>query len=546
MWCTLQNKLRVVYLPFMLSALGCVVGYSFLNWLLLIKTEVFALDEEVVNIWLPMAIPWLPILLWLRPRLKALQQVKLGRSDLRNLFYFLSWMAIAAPTIISQFYLATATGEITNLARISKIGQVPRTKYYAVQDVFIDKANTSSEISVHLSGKYNQYLDMAAFLVCPLDDSGYFQTQTCKVWLGTVYKKQISSRLADSEREAQLSAFLQASSADYNRSDLRMFTYLERAGINDDGRGLGAAVRRNSRYRAEGTNTVLMAHHDNFNARNGNKLAWVFGSFGIGAGVWLLILMCAPVDHAEMKRLLAGGKTNNDGLVDAFGLFLPNRRLFVTPILIDLNVLVFIGMVFAGMGVVSFNRSDLLALGANFRPAVLDGEIWRLITSMFIHGGLMHIAGNIFGLWLVGMLLEPGLGRTRFAVCYFVCGVGGSIASVVWHPATVSIGASGAIVGLWGVLLGLSILQRKKGSFRKNDLIKFVLFILGYNLLFGLIVGGIDNAAHLGGLICGILIAALDTIFPGLLGHGRDSNAGKRDGHNKRIQGHHSTSTVKF
>lgn len=506
----LQDKLRVIYLPFLLIALGCVAGYSFLNWLLLIKAELFVLDVEVVNFWLPYGLPWIPILLWLRPRLKSLRLT--GRKgNLPFVFHMVAALAIIAPTIVSQNYLATATGDKTALQRISQINQRPKTKYYTVRDVSFDKASTSVETRITYGGRYNEYLNIAVHLICPLDDSEDTRAPTCNLWLATVYRKRTTSRLTDNERKPRIGDFIKASWANYDRADLRTFTYLEKVGASD---AVEAAVRRNSRFRPGNSGTVLQAHREDFETRNGSKLAWIFGSFGIGASIWLLMLMAAPVDQAEMNRLRRGEKPNNDGRLDAFTFFIPNRRLFVTPLLIDLCILIFLGMVFAGWGVVSFNSSDLLAVGGNFRPAVLDGEVWRLVTSQFLHGGLMHLVGNVLGLLLVGVLLEPTIGPGRFAVCYLATGVGGSIASILWHKATVSVGASGAIFGLWGALLGLSLIKKAKAPMGRKEVFTAAFFMLGYSLLIGLASGGgIDNACHVGGLLCGILLGALGGVW---------------------------------
>ena len=524
---SLSNKLRIVYLPFILIAAGCLVGYSFLNWLLLIKMELFTLNEEVVNFWLPLGLPCLPIFIWLRPRLKALRVKKLGRGNLRDLFYFGSWMAVAIPITIGQHYLATATGKITHLAQISQIDQLPKTKYYTVRDAFFDKADTSVEHTTHYSGRFNENFNMAIYLACPIDDDG--DTRRANVWLGTVYKRQISSHLSDDERESQFRDFFDSSLAAYNNLDLRRFSYLEKLGLSDDSREFEAAAKLSKLYQPETPIIVLEAHAENFSDRNGNKLAWVFGSFGIGAVVWFLMLLAAPVDEKEMNRILSGEKPKDDAPRFARMVFLPNRGFFVTPLVIDINIAVFVWMVLAGLGVVSFNHNDLLAWGGNFRPAVLNGEIWRLAASMFVHGGLMHLVGNLYMLFLVGMMLEPKLGHIRFFICYFICGIAGSIASVAWHPETVSIGASGAIMGALGILIGISFIEKEKNPNQKNSLIKMALFIVGYNLLMGLLMGGVDNAAHLGGLICGLFFGALFGIFPVLLGQ-RQNHIAKRNG----------------
>jgi rhomboid protease GluP len=89
-------------------------------------------------------------------------------------------------------------------------------------------------------------------------------------------------------------------------------------------------------------------------------------------------------------------------------------------------------MVFAGLGLVSFKGSDLLNWGANFRPLTTDGQWWRLLTSTFLHGGLMHILANMFGLLFVGIFLEPLLGKTKYALVYLVTGILASVASIWW------------------------------------------------------------------------------------------------------------------
>jgi hypothetical protein len=115
---SLSNKLRIVYLPFILIAAGCLVGYSFLNWLLLIKMELFTLNEGVVNFWLPFGLPCLPIIIWLRPRLKALRVKKLGRGNLRDLFYFVSWMLVASASRMMPSFVRSAAGR----SRVSYLG----------------------------------------------------------------------------------------------------------------------------------------------------------------------------------------------------------------------------------------------------------------------------------------------------------------------------------------------------------------------------------------------------------------------------------------
>jgi rhomboid protease GluP len=187
-----------------------------------------------------------------------------------------------------------------------------------------------------------------------------------------------------------------------------------------------------------------------------------------------------------------------------FSLFIPARGYFVTPLLLNLNLLVFIIMAISGADIMMPDNEILLTFGANFQPSTLEGEAWRLLTCCFIHIGIFHLLMNMYALVYIGTLLEPLLGRTRYLLAFLVTGIAGSLVSVWWHPLTVSAGASGAIFGMYGVFLALLTTNYLERSARRAFLTSILVFV-SYNLLNGL-KPGIDNAAHLGGLVTGILI----------------------------------------
>ena len=175
-------------------------------------------------------------------------------------------------------------------------------------------------------------------------------------------------------------------------------------------------------------------------------------------------------------------------------------------ILFGVNILVYVAMVLAGLGGISFQIDDLIAWGGNYAPA-LHGWGWlRLISSQFVHGGLMHILGNMYGLFFAAMSLLPVSSNSRFLLAYLLCGVGASVASVMYHPSTVSVGASGAIFGLFGVLLTYLLLGDKRLIEVRGMILLNVGIYLGYNLLIGMATPGIDNAAHVGGLATGFVL----------------------------------------
>jgi rhomboid protease GluP len=197
---------------------------------------------------------------------------------------------------------------------------------------------------------------------------------------------------------------------------------------------------------------------------------------------------------------------------DWFAFFIPSGDYFVTPILVNLNLLIFIAMVASGVGIFEPDNQGLLRWGANFKPYTLNGDWWRLLTNVFVHIGVLHLLVNMYVLVFIGSLLEPILGRVRFLIAYISAGVLASIVSLWWHNSTISAGASGAIFGMLGVSLAMLTTNHVKGEVRKPLLIGVSIFVI-YSLLGGL-RGGVDNAAHIGGLVAGIIIGY--ALYPSL------------------------------
>lgn len=184
--------------------------------------------------------------------------------------------------------------------------------------------------------------------------------------------------------------------------------------------------------------------------------------------------------------------------------FLPVDGYFVTPLLANLNFLLFFIMVATGVNIMEPDSHSLLSWGANYRPYTLNGDWWRLITNCFLHIGVLHVILNMYALLSIGFLLEPYLGKRRFLAAYLLTGLVASMASLWWHQAVISAGASGAIFGMYGVFLAMLTTNLIDRNARQPLLISIAIFV-GYNLLNGL-KDGIDNAAHMGGLLSGIAI----------------------------------------
>ena len=189
----------------------------------------------------------------------------------------------------------------------------------------------------------------------------------------------------------------------------------------------------------------------------------------------------------------AHNKKDQEKVADVFS----PKKPVVTYALILINVFMFLFPLING------NSEEFYNLFASYGPFVKMGDYYRLISAAFMHANIAHLIFNMYALWIIGMQLESFIGKWRYLVVYLFSAISGSLLSVIVTPDAVSVGASGAIFGLLGALLYFGYHYRVYlGTVIKSQIIPLIVI----NLLLGFMVPGIDNAAHIGGLIGGTLI----------------------------------------
>lgn len=174
-------------------------------------------------------------------------------------------------------------------------------------------------------------------------------------------------------------------------------------------------------------------------------------------------------------------------------------------------LLVLIGIMWVAEGGLAVTTGNVpipraLSLGAQYTPDILqDGQWWRLVAAMFIHWSWVHVALNAWSLWILGSVVEPFEEAWRFVIIYLVAGVFGGLVTLVFMPTnTLSAGASGAIFGLFGAVVVISIKIRNPMT---RNLLLWVLFFLVLNLAFDFVTPGIAIWDHIGGFVGGFFAA---------------------------------------
>lgn len=186
-----------------------------------------------------------------------------------------------------------------------------------------------------------------------------------------------------------------------------------------------------------------------------------------------------------------------------------NEGYTATPLLFYVNVALFVAMVISGVSLMTPTGFSILEWGANFGPLTLTGDWWRTITCNFIHIGLIHIVMNMYALLYIGGYLEQLIGGRRLLVSYLLTGLFAALSSLMIHPETISAGASGSIFGLYGIFLAFLIFHQRIEKGQRKSLLYSIGFFVIYNLMIGAREEGIDNAAHVGGLVSGLLLGGV-------------------------------------
>ena len=192
-----------------------------------------------------------------------------------------------------------------------------------------------------------------------------------------------------------------------------------------------------------------------------------------------------------------------DTVVEPFAIVKPRRGFLATPILITINIALWLIMVICGVDALDPDADSLLAWGGNLDIRLMEGEVWRLLTAVFIHSGILHLLLNMLVLTMVGLELERRIGSILLSATFIVTGVGASVCSALMNDGVVSVGASGAIFGLIGTFISLLLLN----AFPKKTKSNLLWVILGFvaTTFFDFADQGVDHWAHFGGLLGGLI-----------------------------------------
>ncbi len=489
---------------FLLISFLTISGFLILQWLLIIEYDILDIDEELWRQILPFIFPYIPLIIWLRPRLRVIFD---NRSYYKSSysFLFLAGFTISISLIFFQAYLKSITEKLTELTSIEDIDKFNRTRYYSLKYLTLDTTKCSSYSELRREGKYSY--QMKFYFTCPIEiDTLKKSSEVDRHFYGVSIKENIEY-LNKEEKDKLHDFFHNQILEKIGNGEITNFGYFENLPKSQEKNNFLKAIQSRNTHEKIGNEAnilVLMPsrHKDTFT----NELALATGSFLIGLGIILLCLIGTKFNEPELKRYTSGEKPINDSVVNELKFLVPENGHFITSILVNLNIIYFLLITFSGVYNEYLTEDELLYWGANTRNLTLAGEWWRIISCMFLHNSLMHMIPNIFALYLLSILAEPFFSRLNYLIIYLTSGLCGGLVSIWWFPEKLSFGGESGLFGLFGVLLGLLLLKEEK--LKNTEYLIYISVILVLYLIFGL-TGQNDSASQFGGFTSGSLIGII-------------------------------------
>lgn len=507
-----KAKLQYVAPVYLLLSVLCVALPILFRWLGEAYWPFEPVDREVWSVWVPLLAPWLPMALWLSPRLNILA---FGRREilLRNSFTALAALPAVAEGIFIQDYFSKKAGDVVRAPTPAAAAQAPAARFYLLGDYAMDDRREGMNLELSSAAENPDSLVISLFFVRPLREPGEAPKPNAppRCWQAVLFRKSMSDELSKAEKRRRNELFYDESQQELARFGPHTTQYFERASEPRKIEDLREAVADWLGSEPPPGLLLLQPRLGAFADRGGPGLTLGLLALAGGGALWLLLLAApgfrTPEEIRRLEAEAAGDDFPGDLLVFVTYLF-PQGPIIAGPLLALANIVVFALMVWEGGDPLDFSGEQLVAWGANLRELSLDDrQYWRAIASMFVHGGATHLIYNLTGLALGAFVLEPALRPWRFLALYLVSGVAASWTSVLFNESAISVGASGGIYGIFGGVLALLLTDAYPRRDRPGLFYIFGAYALsGFVLTFG---RQIDNAAHLGGLLAGAAAGAI-------------------------------------
>lgn len=499
----MKNYFKKVFhiLPiFLLAVFLCVVFLAVSRFVFDFKYQIIDLSDNTWGIFLPMILAVLSMIL-IRKRFSVLKISKPGKD---NFFYiFVCALLLCALIICSQFYYKAKISQTQIIQNVSQISFDRNINRIKIEKFFIDDSYQNDKFETGTTGKYGNKLKFSYYFITALlkDSVQVTQNNLPKVWFASKFTKIIYKNSSDKINNKEYKIFREKCFKDLEKYNYHTSDYFVKMS-NSEEKQIYEKIILNTVNNPQSEEIIILSpSNGNINDDGQNVLLWFFKI--LGAGILLLMIILAfPNYNDDFER----NTDEEDDFKFFLKAFIPTKDFFLTPILLDINILVFIILSFFGVNPFDVRPEVLVKFGA-LTSEFFNGEYWRIISSMFLHGGILHLVNNMIALTVLGFFSENIFGRKRFGLIYFSSGIIAGISSLLWHDGNVIlVGASGAIFGILGAFTAAMILENNYKEHKVFLVIILIYFLI--NIFMGFFTNS-DNAAHISGFISGFILALI-------------------------------------
>lgn len=503
----LSLKIKLIYLPYLLISIATLVIFIALRFLLSEHWNLIRISTSIWDLYLPLTIIVILVLRYLRPRFRILS---LGMNS--NGFILYNLIAIATifmPVYYGQQYISTAPHKLHHLKSLNDIDTNNVQKYYTIDNYGFENNGALSSLS-WVSGSFKKNIQYKLLTATPAYDTIHPKFKVT-YWYTYEYDTVVGKTRNRAKIDTALYNFVENVRKKYDDFNPKQHVYLEALRPSTEYYNYATIIYAVSPYSAEHPMVILKPVYTPFNQRSGNSLLFTILSFLIGITAVFWMVFFPSVRLSALRKFRAGYLSGENILKHFFSYLIPGRNgLYATPIIIWCCIILQT-MIWMAHGITALGPENMVLFGGNYLYGLIQGEIWRLITYMFLHADLYHLLSNMLYLGIAGAALEPLMKSWSFVAAYLFTGIAAGIISAGANLYDVSAGASGAIFGLYGTMLGLLIMKHIPKRMRtKYTGILWLYAFTGLSMSFQ---GNVDAAAHIGGLLIGILFGIMYAVI---------------------------------
>ncbi|MEN6671307.1 rhomboid family intramembrane serine protease [Psychrobacter sp. B38] len=451
-------KLKQIFFPYLGLSILTILLFNAFRWVFDIYLDVLPLKESYWDFGIPCFLSVLVVSIWMWPRYELLTLKWVKRSS-SGYFFITMVLALVVPLVLSQNYLSKAAYEVIEVNNLNDIRHYPKQKYFSVNDFEPLKSEQVSYIETQvISGRhFDSTLHIDYYITTPFIAAE-------NIWLGSSYHTSYDNREDQSIKDSQYAAFINDSRYSYEAKDFSNIRYFNKLKSSNSKSAYLHTI--STAHRQSNLPPLILEPETGLLADSLDRdFVWGLGSFIIGIGVCLLLILAADIDNQENKgtrkqipikkqKHVKKRAPVSDPSKSLVALFRSNKKQPITLVLMLTCISAFILTIFMGMDIIMPLSRQVNKVGGLTTDALQAGKYWRVVTSLFVHAGIMHLAMSLGMLFAVGSILEKVLGPIRFTISFFICGIFSNVLGVFYYDMEMA-GAWGAIFGLFGIVMML-------------------------------------------------------------------------------------------